>query len=116
MSGPDTHPQATFPEEPTPSTDPTWETVPVADLLGWLDPQYRIDGLCDTGEVDPHWAKVARFADAMRAGRFDYAASPITLVSSRSGTVVFDGNHRVLAADQAGVAVLPVWRTTRPLG
>jgi hypothetical protein len=82
----------------------------VADLMEVLDPQYRIEGLHDDGEVDPDWTKIDRFADLMRAGLFDYEAGLIIMVGTPEGDrMVFDGNHRVLAADLAGVETLPVW-------
>jgi hypothetical protein len=92
-------------------------TEKVADLMGCLDPQYRVEGINDDGEVEPDWNKVEQFAALMRAGTFDFDAEDITLIGIPDGDrMVFDGNHRVLAADLAGVDSLPVGYTLRPFG
>lgn len=103
----------------TPQGNPTqteWAREPVASLMEHLDPQYRIEGLNDDGEIDPDWKKIEQFAALMRTGKWDHEREAITMISSRSGKMVFDGNHRVLAADLAGVADLAVWHTDRPFG
>lgn len=108
-----TPPSGAAPHTPAPGM---WERESVAVLMENLDPQYRIEGLNDDGAIDPNWRKIERFADLMRTGRFDYDASPITMLAAPGGSMVFDGNHRVLAADLADITHLPVWYTDRPFG
>ena len=54
--------------------------------------------------------KVSEYADQMRRGGWDYEDSdePIHLAHTPEGSVLIDGNHRILAAHEAGITHLPV--------
>jgi hypothetical protein len=73
--------------------------LPVVALMKHVGPAHHVD----RNLVD-------HFADRMREGEWDFddAEEPIHLVHAPEGPLLFDGNHRVQAAHDAGVTHLPV--------
>jgi hypothetical protein len=72
------------------------EVLPVAALVKHLRP------------FATYPEKVPRYADEMRQGEWDHEDSPIHMAHAPEGPVLIDGNHRLLAAEEAGVTHVPV--------
>lgn len=72
------------------------EVLPVAALMKHLQPH----------AVYPE--KVDRYAGEMTGWDHSDPEEPIHMAHAPEGPVLIDGNHRILAADAAGVTHLPV--------
>jgi hypothetical protein len=102
--------------------------MPPRLLMAYLDPQYRVPFWTDDEDtdiqIDPDWDKIEEMAQAMANNTFDHAQAmqdngAIHLLCSASGAVIENGNHRVLAADDASsspAATIPVHVTVAPGG
>lgn len=94
--------------------------LPLPYLIERLDPQYHVDEDEERQDwqVPPRWDLVARYAADMKHGTFDFDQADedgdINLHLTPTGEMLTNGNHRVLAAEAAGVPALRVTVTRVP--
>jgi hypothetical protein len=61
------------------------------------------------GSAEMTKSRIAKMAQAMKEGKFDWDASGPIRVAERDGTrIIIDGHHRAAAARQAGLREAPV--------